>query len=239
MAEGCDFNYLEQFYEFSNSRYKDRDFSRRRLDFLEKKISSYIQKKNPSILDIGVGSGYLLDKLSDRYPEGRIWGLDLAWGALKHIIVNLRRKNIFCVQASSGFLPFRDGYFDAITASQVLEHLDSDRLDLTLGEARRVLIRGGYLFVTSPYSEDLTARQIKCPYCAKLFHPYGHLQSFDEESWKNLAGRHGFELVKVKKIFTIDFPLGKLRHLKPLLLFGGRLLSLKPLIKIFVVMVKN
>jgi SAM-dependent methyltransferase len=52
-------------------------------------------------------------------------------------------------------LPFRDGAFDAIKATEVLEHVPD--VDRALGECRRVLRPGGHLVITVPFLERLHA----------------------------------------------------------------------------------
>jgi len=64
-----------------------------------------------------------------------------------------------------------------------------------------VLKRGGRFIGTIPANEDLVDNQVVCPDCGKLFHRWGHLQSFSEvrlraelgERWRNVEiSRHFF-----------------------------------------------
>ena len=50
-------------------------------------------------------------------------------------------------------LPFRDGAFDAIKATELLEHVPD--VARALGECRRVLRPGGHLVITAPFLERL------------------------------------------------------------------------------------
>jgi len=50
-------------------------------------------------------------------------------------------------------LPFRDGVFDAVKASEVLEHVPA--VAQALAECRRVLRPGGHLVITVPFLERL------------------------------------------------------------------------------------
>lgn len=81
------------------------------------------------ILDVGCGLGTYRAPLEAR---GAIWvGLDLT-GPTAQVIGDANR------------LPFRDGAFDGIMCSAVLEHLPEP--DLMMVELRRVLREGGLLF---------------------------------------------------------------------------------------------
>jgi SAM-dependent methyltransferase len=52
-------------------------------------------------------------------------------------------------------LPFRDGVFDAVKATEVLEHVPE--ITRALAECRRVLRPGGHLVITAPFLERLHA----------------------------------------------------------------------------------
>jgi SAM-dependent methyltransferase len=53
-----------------------------------------------------------------------------------------------CVDASAEALPFADGSFDLVVATDVIEHIDDDRA--ALAELRRVAAPGGRLLLTVP-----------------------------------------------------------------------------------------
>lgn len=87
-------------------------------------------------------------------------------------------------------LPFPDARFDAVVASEVLEHLDDATLAQALAEVSRVLRPGGLFLGTVPRAEALAGQFTVCPCCGHGFHRWGHQQSFDEPrlAWL-LAGR--------------------------------------------------
>jgi SAM-dependent methyltransferase len=57
------------------------------------------------------------------------------------------------VSADVQALPFRDGAFDAVKATEVLEHVPD--VGRALAECRRVLRPGGHLVITAPFLERL------------------------------------------------------------------------------------
>ena len=63
-------------------------------------------------------------------------------------------KAVHCgrfVTADAACLPFREGVFDTVICSEVLEHLHDDRK--TIEESARVLRRGGSLLLTFPHQD--------------------------------------------------------------------------------------
>ncbi len=95
------------------------------------------------ILDIGCGTGAMLDQLA---PFGHVVGADFAEEALAFSRSRgsghpLARTDIRC-------LPFRSNSFDIVTAMDVVEHIDNDKAAMC--EITRVLRPGGRVFVTVP-----------------------------------------------------------------------------------------
>ena len=116
------------------------------------------------ILDIGCGFGSLSLTLS----EGA--GLDVvAMDVLEERVSSVRTKTaardhaaaarIRIVRADAQALPFRDGVFDAVAATEVLEHLDEP--ERMLRETRRVLRPGGRFFLTTPNAKALPYRILR------------------------------------------------------------------------------
>ena len=105
-------------------------------------ITRYLEEKNirfENLLDVGTGTGYLIDMLSRKY-EARFYGLDLSENMImqakaKHI------KNSEFIVGKANKLPFNDSSFDVVTCSQSFHHYPY-QLD-AMNEAYRVLKPGG------------------------------------------------------------------------------------------------
>jgi len=97
------------------------------------------------ILDIGCGTGLLLDQLGRAHPEAELVGLDLTprmLGIAQHRVSG----RAALVVADAATLPIGDGHFDTVVSSSVLHYLPDPRR--ALHEWRRVLRPGGRLGVT-------------------------------------------------------------------------------------------
>jgi len=94
------------------------------------------------VLDIGSGTGVLLQKLAARYPMARLTGLDLALG----MAITARERlmatgRVDFVTADAEALPVGDACLDLVVSTSTLQWLES--LEQAFGEVRRVLGPGG------------------------------------------------------------------------------------------------
>lgn len=94
------------------------------------------------VLDAGCGSG---GNLGTYRRFGDVLGVDTDADSLAHA---LRRGYRAAGLASLGALPFRDGAFELVCATDVIEHVADD--GGALREFRRVTAPGGHLLVTVP-----------------------------------------------------------------------------------------
>jgi SAM-dependent methyltransferase len=152
------------------------------------------------VLNIGVGSGYLEQLLLNRGVD--VSSLDPS----PESIDRLRNEPNMGARARAGYsqsLPFGDRSFDTVIMTEVLEHLPDEVLHQTLDEVGRVLKSDGELRGTVPYRENLAANHVLCPHCQAQFHRWGHEQTFDTASLRDLFHQHGFT---VKRIYPRAFP---------------------------------
>jgi SAM-dependent methyltransferase len=104
----------------------------------------------PRLLEIGYGSGLLMPTLASACDE--LYGLDLEKEptGLRERLGRLGVAPAALVQANARSMPFADGFFDAVVAFSIFEHLRSHDLELTLAECARVLRPEGRLLVGCP-----------------------------------------------------------------------------------------
>lgn len=98
-------------------------------------------RTNLSVLDIGCGTGQLMQELQQ---FGTIDGIDISVRAVAYC----KERGLSPVVASASALPFEDNSFDAIVMLDVLEHLEDDNNGAK--ELVRVLSPKGLVIVTVP-----------------------------------------------------------------------------------------
>jgi ubiquinone/menaquinone biosynthesis C-methylase UbiE len=93
------------------------------------------------VLDVGAGSGHLLNLIGCRYGA-RGTGVDISALALRRVL-EFNPLELRFLLADAERLPFAGGSFDRVISFDVLEHLPNQRAALT--EAARVVRPGGRL----------------------------------------------------------------------------------------------
>jgi len=103
------------------------------------------------LLDIGAGTGRLLDRLGQGLPGMALFGLDRSAGMLS--AAHQARAQLSLVRGTAEALPFADESFDVVTTTLSFHHW-SDQ-PKALGEVRRVLRPGGTFALADVSSDDL------------------------------------------------------------------------------------
>ena len=106
------------------------------------KIISLVKEINPkSLLDIGCGSGYLLDQLSETVISHNLWGIDVYY-IKKNKKWNYKKADI------TNAVPFKSNSFECLILGEVIEHVPDP--DFLLKECYRVLKKGGVMIISTP-----------------------------------------------------------------------------------------
>jgi SAM-dependent methyltransferase len=98
-----------------------------------------------TVLDVGCGTGRLLERLAQAYPTARLAGVDAAAGMA---VVAARRHRVAAVVGVAEQLPFRSGSVQLLVSTISFHHWGDQRRGLA--EVRRVLDPGGHLLLTDP-----------------------------------------------------------------------------------------
>jgi malonyl-CoA O-methyltransferase len=103
-------------------------------------IEEHLNRAPEHILDVGTGTGALLEQLHVRYPEARLTGIDIA---LNMCLRTQQKLGSACtvVNGDAENLPFRTGAFDLAVSTSVLQWVGN--LSAALKELRRVVRPGG------------------------------------------------------------------------------------------------
>jgi len=137
-------------------------FSRQRL--LARGIAGWRPAQPTRVLDIGCGHGALSLTLAESAGVDVV-AMDVLESRVRSVVARKATRDpeaaarVRVVRADAESLPFRDHSFDAIAATEVLEHLDEP--GRMLSEARRVLRPSGRFFMTTPNSDALPYRILR------------------------------------------------------------------------------
>lgn len=145
------------------------------------------------VLDVGCGGGVALALLREARPGVAAVGVDLSRRAVE---AGRRVFGLDLVQGRADALPFGDRSFDAVLATELLEHLPHDVYPAALAEIARVA--GDTVVVTVPWREQRP--QVTCPACGCRFHPFYHVRSFDRAALSGLLP--GFSCVELELSFA-------------------------------------
>jgi len=170
-----------------------------------KNIADYLKGKDyKTLLDIGSGTGYLINMLSQSY-EAEYTGLDLS----PNMISEANKKNIKnakFVEGRSDALPFEDASFDVVTCSQSFHHYpDTDK---ALQEARRVLKPNGLYILSDtgvgPFKQFGVAVD---DFIYRHFSNTGDCNvSYLEKMEKDMA-RNGFTILHKEQVSTFIYTI--------------------------------
>jgi ubiquinone/menaquinone biosynthesis C-methylase UbiE len=107
-------------------------------------ISPYVEGK--TVLDVGCGAGIGLGYLVRKGAKSVV-GIDYSMENLRIAKHYYNNRKIKIIQSDAHKMPFKDNYFDVITAMQVIQYLSIDRF---LSECRRIFKRDGVLILCLP-----------------------------------------------------------------------------------------
>jgi ubiquinone/menaquinone biosynthesis C-methylase UbiE len=119
-----------------------------RLQTVLKTIDNFHLAREGKSLDIGIGSGVMLEELAGRGTE--VWGTDYSETIIQQAYEKYHRLDSDIakrlVHADIEHLPFDDNAFNLVTCLGVLEYLFENKR--ALGELHRILSPGGYLVLS-------------------------------------------------------------------------------------------
>ena len=99
------------------------------------------------VLDVGCGKGRFARIFQEQEPRAEIWGLDISEEMLRHVPAGIHTR-----AGSMTELPFEDESFDAVYATESLEH--AVEIDKAVGEICRVVKPGGRIAIIDKNAEQ-------------------------------------------------------------------------------------
>jgi ubiquinone/menaquinone biosynthesis C-methylase UbiE len=187
-----------------------RFWHRGKLVMIDKLIRPHLEGGS-RLLEVGCGAGNLL--LQATVPGSYPVALDVSMQALTFVRSRLEEAaagagspgGFACTRAVGESLPFRDGSFDCILLSEVIEHLEAPQVSIR--EAVRVLCPGGRLLVTTPnyrsfwpVMEWAVDRMNMAPKMAGE----QHISRFHPSSLKRILGESGLVVEYAGSIYGLS-----------------------------------
>lgn len=162
-----------------------------RQALLERALARYVPNADSRLLDVGCGTGYVLDLLTRR--GYRAVGLDMRPEGLRAYAST--REPAPLVQAEATGCPLLQGTFDAVLLLDVVEHVEAPNL---IREVHRVLKPAGCALVSVPAMDWLWSYRDQAA---------GHIQRFSRKRLTDLMVREGMHPVELRYYQFFLFPL--------------------------------
>jgi SAM-dependent methyltransferase len=161
------------------------DFIKRRLDEIVESFSPL--RSSNRLLDVGCGAGSLLE--AARRAGWDAEGVELSLGAVEH----LRSAGLRVFHGELAEAAYPSGYFDVVTASEIIEHVTDPRA--MLAEIARILRPGGMFWGTTPHGRGFSARALGLKW--SMVSPPEHLQLFSLGGMRRMLGETGFRSARL------------------------------------------
>jgi ubiquinone/menaquinone biosynthesis C-methylase UbiE len=130
-------------------------------------VSEVRKRKVTSVLDLGCGYGFLMSKLNRACSDVTIVGGDISRFQIEN--AKLRSVRGSLVVCCTEYIPFKDGAFECVVCSEVIEHVVDPKASLL--EMERVLKYGGYLCISTDNPLSIYRRIVKLLYRTKTLLP--------------------------------------------------------------------
>ncbi len=168
-------------------------------------------------LDLGCGTGVMLDRLGTRYP--RVVGLDLSQEMLEGYDLSALRPGltVALLRGDMAALPLRDASVDAVVCRSALHHMGDEAG--VLAEIARVLKPDGRLALGEPANDNLLTRAARA--FVRRRRSYGTIHTIDRAYTRGqlraLLSAAGLRVVREVRFGFLAYPLCDNPELVPVL----------------------
>ncbi|ACN83618.1 class I SAM-dependent methyltransferase [Brachyspira hyodysenteriae] len=159
-------------------------------------VSEYLKNIDYNkLLDIGCGTGYLINMLKKYKATAEFYGLDLSEEMI-NISKSKNIKDAEFILGSANKLPFNDNTFDIVTCIQSFHHYPYP--DEAMKEVYRVLIKGG-IYILSDTGVGGIAAWIDNNILFKIMKS-GDCRTENKEGISKRMLKNGFDVIDKKQI---------------------------------------
>lgn len=167
-------------------------------------VYKLIPKQTKSLLDIGIGYGYLETLLHENKLNINITGLDISEKAVENLRKNFEFKLL--VRDLKNF-PKELGKFDVVIAMEVFEHILPHKIFNILANIKKSLKSNGIFIITVPLLTNNPDIKMTFPYDSS-----NHVRLYSKELISSELEIAGFKIDETKEIYA--FPnYKKIRNL--------------------------
>jgi SAM-dependent methyltransferase len=160
-----------------------------RRDILLQVVKAFVPK-GAAVLDVGCGTGFILEKLQDDYD---VYGLDHAEIAVNYC----HERGLTSVkQGLLGEETFNGKKFQLVSFLDVIEHIEDDLAVVSI--AKSYLSDTGYLMITVPAFQFLWSAH------DEIHH---HKRRYTKDSLTNLLEKAGYTVRYITYFNTLLFPM--------------------------------
>lgn len=138
--------------------------------------SGLVQGKK--VLDIACGEGYGANLLAARASQ--VTGVDINANVIEQAKIHYKKNNLEFLTGTVDKIPSENSSFDVVVCFETIEHVSQH--DIVLREIKRVLNRGGLLFISTPDKKNYTDKP-------GSVNPH-HVKELYTEEFKALLGNY-------------------------------------------------
>jgi len=146
-----------------------------------------------NVLEVGCGTGYVLQEFCSIYPQAVLTGADIYVKALE--FARSRVPTAHFLQMDARDLPFH-AEFDLIGAFDVIEHIEEDRQ--VLSQLYDALVPGGGLLISVPQHRFLWSQVDVLSY---------HKRRYTRDELQSKMVQAGFEILRTTSFTSLVLPL--------------------------------
>lgn len=189
---------VRNFYEFCyplvhpNLDIGDVEWKFEAMKSFMSKVNIFGMQNAQNILEIGCGSGKLLERFSSFF---KVYGFGIDISQTILIKAKEMSRGLYLIQGDAEKLPIKLERFDAIYFADLLEHLEKPNLFLkSLNEAKAILM---LIPLESGWIADLIYQYRKIAGKRTNYESYGHLHRWNRKDCLQMLKRNGLLLKNI------------------------------------------
>lgn len=159
-----------------------------------KRLIEYLPKRKARILDLGIGQGYLEQKLKELGIKHEIHGVDISKTAIDRARKKFNGKfTVTDILKIDNLYPANS--FDVIIAIEVIEHISPNDIFTLYRKIYTLLRRNGTFIVSTPINEGLLYKKVN---------PSNHVRDYSEPILRTEFMLANFQITKMQSLFAFS-----------------------------------